>query len=460
MYGGNLLAGSLRELALTEFRRVLALVDSAPTACYGCSCRATVHSTLNVCIICEYSWCERCGGPVGLVPIPAFRCCHCLLGQYATDGLLLDIAPSVRYDQLTRLMGLVRGRMLLLSEGKRKTTKTSYASGQKALQTFATSLGLVALPLTPAMIMDWGVHGLDGQDLDSSTIKLRFGAVYDIYDYARTRLGPSLQALANPLRDPEVLMFGKVLGANYKKKSKARRAITIHTMKLMLEFGWNTAHAYGLWGRIRWTFLNLGMLRVGGLNQLIIIYTVVTASDGGQMVNYDVDSDVQVLRDDTTNALYIDINVDVDKNVNSSNRRRACIPDFVLGLNSHPVADLEAYILRMRPPSGGPLFARPTKKGFAKPGNASADIKRAFKQTCALSGLDFDKALYDALGTHSGRKSLAQWLWDDGHCRRIIADAGGWFLKRDAVDMYFKTARHIILTAVKNVGRALAAKYD
>jgi hypothetical protein len=64
------------------------------------------------------------------------------------------------------------------------------------------------------------------------------------------------------------------------------------------------------------------------------------------------------------------------------------------------------------------------------------------------------------LGTHSGRKSLAQWLWDDGHCRRIIADAGGWFLKRDAVDMYFKTARHIILSAVKNVGRIFASRND
>ena len=103
------------------------------------------------------------------------------------------------------------------------------------------------------------------------------------------------------------------------------------------------------------------------------------------------------------------------------------------------------------------MLARPTKKGFAaKATNASNDIKRAYKRACGQTGTIFDKDLHDALGTHSGRKSLAQWLWDDGHCRRIIADAGGWFLKRDAVDMYFKTARHIILAAVKNVGRGLA----
>ena len=65
-----------------------------------------------------------------------------------------------------------------------------------------------------------------------------------------------------------------------------------------------------------------------------------------------------------------------------------------------------------------------------------------------------DDKVLSLLGTHSGRKSLAQWLWNDGVCRRIIADAGGWFLKRDAVDLYFRTARETILNAVRNVGAA------
>ena len=50
-------------------------------------------------------------------------------------------------------------------------------------------------------------------------------------------------------------------------------------------------------------------------------------------------------------------------------------------------------------------------------------------------------------------------MWDDGHCRRIIADDGGWFLKRDAVDMYFKTARHHILHAVASIG-AKVSQFD
>ena len=46
---------------------------------------------LNVCITCEATWCERCGGVVGAVPIPAFRCCHCLLAEYDTHGVLLPV---------------------------------------------------------------------------------------------------------------------------------------------------------------------------------------------------------------------------------------------------------------------------------------------------------------------------------------------------------------------------------
>ncbi len=389
------------------------------------------------------------------MPIPAFTCCHCLLAGYDRDGLLR--APpggeAGNFDRLTALLGLVRGRMLLLSQAKRTSTRASYRTGRRALDDFARRYWLQVLPASPGMLMDWAVDGLSGGKLDASTIKVRFGAAYDVYDYARTRLG--LRALQNPLRDPELVAFGKILGANYKKRSRARRAVSLAVVRVMLAHGWDLRHAHGRWGRLRWTFLNLGMLRVGGVNQLIVVYSIAVDAAGVERVVLGEDSDVQVLFDETLRETYVDVNVDVDKNVGSWNRRRAFIPGAVDELQAHAVEWLHDYLLSVRPPSGGPLFARPTRKGFsAKLGNASADIKRAYKRACAAGGLQFEQELFDALGTHSGRKSLAQWLWDDGHCRRIIADAGGWFLKRDAVDLYFKTARHIILGAVRNVGRS------
>lgn len=384
------------------------------------------------------------------MPIAAFRCCHCLADLYVSEGALSADAGDA--DRL-RLLQLVRGRMLLLSQAKRTTTRAGFATGRRALDSFAHAHKLRVLPLPPFMIMDWAVHDLTGRNLDSSTIKVRFNAVYDIYDYARARLG--LRSLANPLRDPEVLLFNKVLGNNYKKRSKARCSVAIRIAHQMLAAGWDLRHAVGLWGRLRWTFLNLGMLRVGGVNQLIVVYDVVE-TDFGMDVSFAAASDVSVQHDDTLAEDFIDINVDVDKNVGSWNRRHAYIPGTVPALAAAPVAWLKEYLIQVRPPSGGPLFAKPGRKGFSKPKNASADIKRAYKRACTHGAVTFDQPTHDALGTHSGRKSLAQWLWDNGHCRRIIADAGGWFLKRDAVDMYFKTARHIILRAVRTISTATA----
>ena len=116
--------------------------------------------------------------------------------------------------------------------------------------------------------------------------------------------------------------------------------------------------------------------------------------------------------------------------------------------------ELLSYLREARPPSGGYLLSAPksiVNKTF-RPGRFTAmaqAFKRAFRKVYPLD------PLVDLIGSHSGRKSLAQWLWNDGHCRRVIADAGGWFLKRDAVDLYFKTAARTILTAVRNIGSSL-----
>ena len=44
------------------------------------------------------------------------------------------------------------------------------------------------------------------------------------------------------------------------------------------------------------------------------------------------------------------------------------------------------------------------------------------------------------IGSHSGRKTLSQLLWEHGFSRQLIADAGGWYIKREAVDLYFRTS--------------------
>ena len=192
------------------------------------------------------------------------------------------------------------------------------------------------------------------------------------------------------------------------------------------------------------------MLRQKAATHLIVAYRIVVDDVGAQTVEFLADSDIRVVRDADLGD-HIEINVDVDKNVNALKRRKAYIPFEVPALDIYPVSFLIWYILKYRPPSGGYLLAAPLsvrKKTFRTTrftGLANA-VKRAFR--AVFPG----DPTVNLVGSHSGRKSLAQWLWNAGHCRRVIADAGGWFMKRDVVDLYFKTAPKKILHAVRYVG--------
>jgi hypothetical protein len=52
------------------------------------------------------------------------------------------------------------------------------------------------------------------------------------------------------------------------------------------------------------------------------------------------------------------------------------------------------------------------------------------------------------VASHTGRKSLAQWLWDAYGNLRLIADVGHWSGPRDAVNLYFTTSRATILRCI------------
>ena len=53
------------------------------------------------------------------------------------------------------------------------------------------------------------------------------------------------------------------------------------------------------------------------------------------------------------------------------------------------------------------------------------------------------------VGWGTPRKSMAQWLWDAGHYKRVIADVGGCRTREDAVDGYFRTQGVAVLRILR-----------
>jgi len=240
------------------------------------------------------------------------------------------------------------------------------------------------------------------------------------------------------------------LGENYKKRSLARVALTIEQARTMFD-RWLKNTPSGEHNKLAVALSLLGMLRQKAATNLIVRYRVHVGPTGEQTVEFLEGTDIRVVRDADLGD-HIAINVDVDKNVNALKRRQGFFPDEVPALGLSPVAmDAGALPHQIQAPVRWLPTVCPQERQeenfphhrFTSLSNA---VKRAF---AAVFPLD---ATVELIGSHSGRKSLAQWLWNAGHCRRVIADAGGWFMKRDAVDLYFRTAPKKILHAVRYVG--------
>eukprot|EP00959_Pyramimonas_sp_CCMP1952_P055468 1159354-Pyramimonas_sp.AAC.1 len=69
----------------------------------------------------------------------------------------------------------------------------------------------------------------------------------------------------------------------------------------------------------------------------------------GLRVIFTADSQVKIRND------VIEVTIDIDKNVNASNRRTVHIPRGVLGIDTPH--DFLLYLKACRPPTGGTLFA-------------------------------------------------------------------------------------------------------
>jgi hypothetical protein len=435
---------------LASLLEAIELSQSMGWTCDVESCPGTRTQTHCLCISCARVLCEGCGGPISSWrPLPAFICQHCQLSDMSS---LCLSASGFNPAQATELRALIRGKMHLLGTSKRASTARSYKSGRTALTAFADAFSLPPLPLAPATLMLWCTHGIATRKLDSSTVKLRVLAVGDVYDYCRTHL--SMRHLRSPLRDPQVVEVLRTIGVNFKKPGGGSIAITAAELLGLFAHGLTSTTRRGRWARSYCSFLNFGMLRNTAVRCLIVAYEIVDSR-----VIFLPESHVRLYHHPQFDALCVECEVDSDKNMNAQKAsreggRRAYFPACMPKLGVNPGLDLIEYILRERPPSGGPLFAYPLKRGTGfstKPCTTFNSVLRdAYRRAFPQATAEYLKML----GTHSGRKTLAQLLWDRGFSRRLIADAGGWFLKKEAMALYFKTAPHVILAALASLSLA------
>ena len=300
---------------------------------------------------------------------------------------------------------------------------------------YARSIGCTSpLPATADVVLGYITHSLLDRPfvLDASTVDSYLGGVRAWHEQAREETRDRSSRVVNPCSDPMVRAALKVALKDYKKPSKAMRPLDLEEWEGLQARGFDDATRSGRHRRLAVVLCAVGPFRPVAAKLLTVDYKL---DEHGGIV-YGRDSAVKVVRP-AAGRPYIHVVVlgKKDKNVSSNKVRHVPIPEKVLGVR--PVALLEDWLRRERPPSGGYLLAAPLgERGFyATPYTA---LGKAVRGAYARA---FPGASLDGVGGASPRKSLPQWLHEAGHSVEEISDVGGWALRSHlgAVHTYFKT---------------------
>ena len=392
---------------------------------------------------------------------PIYVCLECQVDELGESFTTDNAKESATVRQFCK--GLARGARVVEETGTRAATVKTYHTGINRYRKFCNLIAARPFPSTVALMVMFATYCLSWEQLDSSTTVNMIMAVSAWHDYVNTTLETATRqemsrgwpSITNPAKSKRVRALLDNISKNFKKESKARTFLTLDEIKALWQLGF-PMDIRGMHHRLGFMLCIFGMLRQRAATLLIISYSIGKDSSGRPSVKYHDDSDVKVVRDRPDLGVHVSIRVDVDKNVDSRKSRTAYLPEHILGLGIHPVLELDSYLLTVQPPSGGFLLAAPKglkQRTFNK--NPFTAMAKVF--TTAFKKVFPGSSKVSLIGSHSGRKSLAQALWNAGYCRRVIADAGGWFIKKEAVDIYFLTLPATILAAIASLGSTQTA---
>lgn len=310
--------------------------------------------------------------------------------------------------------------------------------------------------------------------LDSTTVDSYMTGISAFHSYVISISGARASNLQHPNEARAVSTLLEFVKKHHKLASRAKRPLTWAEVKGIVSKGFDTHTCRGLHSRLLWMLCTLGMLRRGACTRLRISYEVRTDPDGSRKIIYHKNSDIKVKIDWKLRVRYIYFRVDVDKNVDSRRAAWGVIPEEIPSLGLRPVEIMEEYLLRVRPPSQHTFAepALPKPRGAKKPKGVDPDdglidgLLLAFpnfkvpenRKRRTFGGVPYTnpsqafKDIYErafphaaasallSIGSHSGRKTLAEFLWaNSNHDVRVVADFGNWKLDRGAVDRYFET---------------------
>ena len=342
-----------------------------------------------------------------------------------------------------------------LDSVERPSTAGAYRGALRHYLGFCYARGLPAssaLPASASLVCAYLYHCQRDLGLSVRTVENRASALQ--FWHRRLAHHCSLaEAPApppSPCDAPAVRRLLRGMRLRFSRPPKGRLPISVAEFRAIYHHGFDTTRPSGLHNRLALFLLNLGCLRRSAAASLRVCYRVV-----GRDVLFLPTSDVAVFRDPDLDDYYIRLAIRVDKNVTSADEVYAYIPASVPALGLRPVALLLDYLRLLRPPSGGYLLAAPRGTAFPPSAFSSSPyggFTRAFQVAyrravpSALRSADVDR-----VGSHSGRKSLAQWLWDSYGSLRLIADVGHWRCRQDAANLYFFSSRSTILRCLRHL---------
>ena len=378
---------------------------------------------------------------------PEFQ--YCLACQLLSTYKGQDIPASGATT--LRCAGLLHKATLLQREGGlRESTVAKYLGAVNQFQAFCRSLDIIPLPATVHSLRAFATHQAIVLGIDPSTIA---GKITAISDWHRRQITltqhAGLPAPENPCKAPAVTDLVAVLRKKFRATPRGRLPITKAEFYLMMHEGFILTTASGHHRRLCLLLSTLGCLRRTALTHLRIFYAI---SEQGT-IQYLPESQVSVHWDSETAQYYIRLRIIKDKNVHAHQEIFAYIPGHLPNFHLRPLQLLEDYLRTFRPPSGGLLCAAPRTRHVGPCQFYSgpySQLSRAFKDAYGRAFPDAHSRTVDIdrVASHSGRKSLAQWLFDAHQNSRLLADVGHWARPKEAVNIYFTSSIPTILRAL------------